>query len=109
MLRRVATHGTQHSRRYRSPVADSIQKVVNDLLAQLRATPQDTAWSSYPNGDALVADVERLSALIEQGDPDAERTLRLLFAPTGALQETALSSGWSDNYMRLADRLDAIG
>ena len=98
----------QAIRRYRSSVADSIQRVVSDLLARLRATPQDTAWSSYPTGEGLVADVERLAALIEQGDPDAERTLRLLFAPTGALQETALSSGWSDDYMRLADRLDAI-
>ncbi len=95
--------------RYRATVADSITRIVGDLLARLRATPQDTGWSSsYPNGDALVRDVEKLSGLIEQGDADADRTLRLLFAPTGALQETAMSSGWSDDYMRLAGRLDAI-
>jgi hypothetical protein len=90
-------------------VADSVEKIVDDLVAQLRSGPQDTGWSSsYDDGTSLISDVERLGTLAAGGDREAVRQLRLLFAPTGALQETALASGWSEEYMLLARRLDTV-
>lgn len=44
---------------------------------------------------------------MQAGDAQAVERLRCLFAPTGVLQETALASGWADEYMRLAERMDA--
>jgi hypothetical protein len=31
----------------------------------------------------------------------------VLFAPTGPLQELSLSSGWADDFLKLASRFDA--
>jgi len=89
-------------------VRDSIERIVRDLLVELRARPQDTVWTPYHDGESLIEAVEGLAVRVSEGDGDAEREVRGLFAPTGVLQDTALSSGWSDEYMALADRLDAI-
>jgi hypothetical protein len=35
------------------------------------------------------------------------RKLRLLFAPTGNLQETSISGGWADKFLALSSRFDA--
>ena len=95
---------------YGAIVVDSVEQVVHDLLVQMRSGPVDTGWSGlHEDGASLVRDVERLVTPVGNGDPEALARLRLLFAPTGALQEAAMASGWSDAYMELADRLDGLG
>lgn len=89
-------------------MADSLRAVVADLLVELRSRPQDTGWSSFDDENSLISEVERLASLVEEDEPSAPESLWLLFAPTGALQETALSSGWHDEYMALAQRFDAL-
>ena len=82
--------------------------MVADLLVELRSRPQDTGWSSFDDENSLIREVERLASLVEEDKRSAAESLWLLFAPTGALQETALSSGWHDEYMALAQRFDAL-
>jgi hypothetical protein len=36
-----------------------------------------------------------------------KRKLKILFAPTGDLQETSLSGGWADEFLALSSRFDA--
>jgi hypothetical protein len=106
-----AFHGTHPdclARRYRALVRDSVERIVRDLLVELRARPQDTVWTPYRDGESLIDAVEGLAVRVSEGDADAEREVRGLFAPTGVLQDTAMTSGWLDQYMALADRLDAI-
>jgi hypothetical protein len=79
---------------------------VAELLAR---DDVNTIWSGYA-ADELRAEVARLLARAESGEPlaDSERGLaRYLFLPTGPLQETAISSGWGDEFLGLADRADA--
>jgi hypothetical protein len=69
----------------------------------------DTSWSSY-EADELRDEVGRMLTLAESGQPLGEadwRLARYLFLPTGPLQETAISSGWGDEFLELADRADA--
>ena len=89
-------------------MGDSLSRVLVDLLVVIDATPQDIAWSSYDSAEALRADVAYLASRVEDGDAEAVQKVRLLFLPTGDLQETALASGWHDTYMALADRVDSF-
>ena len=34
--------------------------------------------------------------------------LKLLFAPTGALQETSMDNGWAGEYLLLSERFDGL-
>ena len=77
----------------------------------LLALPEnDFSWSSWTGqSDALDEIDEIIRILAKNGRPDA-LTMRVLFAPTGPLQEVSISSGWSTQYMQLASEFDqAVG
>jgi hypothetical protein len=86
-----------------------------DLAAVLRRIAEligrddvDTSWSSY-EADELRSEIGSLLQKAEAGLPfdGAERGhLQYLFALTGPLQETAMSSGWAYEYLALAERFD---
>lgn len=50
----------------------------------------------------------QLKYALLRGDYNRLNSLRNIFAPTGPLQELSLSSGWGEEYLRLAAQLDAL-
>ena len=78
-------------------------------MAQLLAGDDvDTSWSSY-EADELRNEVSHLLARAESGQPLGVAEWRLaqyLFLPTRPLRETAISSGWGNEFLELADRVD---
>ncbi|MFJ9392162.1 hypothetical protein ACIRON_25290 [Nocardioides sp. NPDC101246] len=87
---------------------DSRAAIVSDLLDLLRSTELDTSWTSFVTDADLIAEVERIEVSLLDGNVAAEKQLGLLFAPTGVLQEVAISSGLQGEYLRLASRHDKV-
>lgn len=83
-------------------------RLLSDLLDVLRSHDLETSWTSYQSGQDLIAEVEDIAAGVAAGDPEATSRLKLLFAPTGVLQDVAIGSGFPDMYMALAARMDAL-
>ncbi|MFO1078787.1 MAG: hypothetical protein U1E73_13780 [Planctomycetota bacterium] len=81
-----------------------------DLLLELRALvvkpTNDFTWSSWIDGDQAAQELDRGVARLRAGE--APGFLSVLFLPTGPAQELAISSGWGDTFIRLADRFDAL-
>jgi len=86
-----------------------------ELVAVLRRIAEllsrhdvDTVWSGY-EPDELRSEIysflERAGTGLPLDEAGRDR-LQLLFAPTGALQETSLSSGWGEEFVELATRFD---
>jgi hypothetical protein len=78
------------------------------LAREALAHPEnDFAWSSWQDSQAALAELDghiyalRAAAVVDLMD------LKVLFAATGDLCEVSMSSGWSDGYLRLAERFDA--
>jgi hypothetical protein len=69
----------------------------------------DVGWSTYERPEEIRAEIEPLlekaDAGVALGDGERAR-LRLLFAPTGPLQEASISSGWGTEFLSLATRFD---
>lgn len=76
---------------------------VRELLARPDA---DYGWSSFLDAETALAEVDGIADAVRSGRP-TPALLSLLFAPTGPLQEVAISSGWGDEFVALADRFDA--
>jgi hypothetical protein len=78
-------------------------------IAELLSRPDvDTAWSGY-EPDELRSEIHSFLERAWAGlplDEAGRNRLQLLFAPTGALQETSLSSGWGREFVELATRFD---
>jgi hypothetical protein len=74
----------------------------------LLARPENAfSWSSWEDPRAALEEMDALIQRVADGaEPDLQQ-LRVLFAPTGPIQEVSLSGGWCDTFLELAARLDA--
>ena len=77
--------------------------VMRDARKLLALPGNDFAWSSWEDREAALAEVDAHIATLERG---AVPDLSVLFLPTGPIQEVSLSSGWSAEFLSLADRFD---
>lgn len=66
----------------------------------------DVVWSRYDSVEEAVDDIDRHMERLRSGDLTGMEDLRLLFAPTGSLQEISISSGWGEELLHLAARFD---
>ncbi|HET9142267.1 hypothetical protein [Actinophytocola sp.] len=77
-----------------------------EVVAILRAGPQELGWTSYAAVDDLVEDLRQFTERAVSGDAGAALQLRVLFAATGALQTASIDSGWAETFLDLAERFD---
>ncbi|MEU8139322.1 hypothetical protein [Streptodolium elevatio] len=74
-------------------------------MRELMALPgNDFGWSSWNDAAEALAEFDALAAEVGAGGRPAG--MRLLFLPTGPLQELSISSGWGNDYLYLAARFD---
>lgn len=82
---------------------------IADVLVAVRelvARPEnDFSWSSWGDREAALAEIDQLLDLLRVGRIP-KRTLDVLFAPTGPIQEVSISSGWAQEFLEVADRYD---
>lgn len=82
-----------------------------DIREALRRTcellrgSEDSDWT--PWGAAEIAEkLERILSSIERGEEVDRDTLFLFFVPTGAVQETSMANGWSEEMLDLGAAVD---
>jgi hypothetical protein len=74
---------------------------------QLLLLPEnDFAWSPWDDAEAAVRDIDRLIEVLREGKLPPRMDLGILFAPTGAIQEVSVSSGWDDEFIALSAQFD---
>ena len=74
---------------------------------QLSKASQDAAWSATGISE-IIGVLDRGIEAIERGTELNRDELKLLFAPTGDLQETAIANGWPEEYLLLSARFDEL-
>lgn len=84
----------------------ALQQVLVDARAMVARPGNDFTSSFWDDAPAALAELDRHLQTLAFG-PLHPADLASIFAPTGGLQEVALSSGWADAYAGLADRFDA--
>ena len=77
--------------------------VLKEARALLALESNDFSWSSWRDRDQAIAEIDSIITALENGSvPD----IRVLFAPTGPIQEVSLSSGWGQEFPELAEQFD---
>ena len=87
---------------------DALLTVLRDTRLLLARPENDFTWSSWENAEAALREIDALIAIVSKGAWPDRRQLAVLFAPTGPIQEISVSSGWSEMFLELAERLDAV-
>jgi hypothetical protein len=82
---------------------EKLISVIKETRNYLAREGNDFSWSSWNDREAALAEIDSILTELENGSvPDIE----VLFAPTGPIQEVSMSSGWSREFLRLAERFD---
>jgi hypothetical protein len=82
-------------------------KVLREARECLARPGNDFVWSSWDSAADALRKIDELLSRIESGDIPERLELEVLFAPTGPIQEVSVSSGWGEEFLRLAHRFDA--
>lgn len=85
----------------------AISEVVAEVVALVETRPQDLGWTQWDDQPTMVADLHDHIRRLRTDDASRVDELRVVFAPTGSLQEASISSGWAETYLVLAARFDA--
>ena len=83
-----------------------IKHQVNSLKNLLLLPGTDFLWSNYDNAQQLIQKLDCLVYELEQSERSAAEQLLFLLAPTGAIQEISLQSGWGNEFLAIAEVLE---
>jgi HAMP domain-containing protein len=77
--------------------------ILREARAFLALEGNDFSWSSWRDQNQAISEIDTIRRELEKGSvPD----MRILFVPTGPIQEVSLSSGWGNEFLELANRFD---
>jgi hypothetical protein len=77
--------------------------ILEETRAYIAQDGNDFSWSSWIDQAHALSEIDSIITELENG---AVPEMGVLFAPTGPIQEVSLSSGWGNQFLRLADRFD---
>lgn len=84
-------------------------EIIDELVAIVQTHPQDVDWQPhYDDAQELLADLRDHAERMRRGDGSRLPELKFSLLPTGDLNEIALSSGWGEAYVRLANQFDEL-
>ena len=79
---------------------------MEEVRIRLTDPAADFTWSSWAGSEHAIREIDSLLVELRAGRVPTPM-LRVLFAPTGPIQEAAISSGWGDAFLALANRFDS--
>ena len=90
-----------------STIQARLVEVLQETRGFLARPSNDFAWSRWDSAQDALGEIDNLIKRIQAGDMPDRLDLRVLFAPTGSIQEVSLSSGWGQEFIELADKFDS--
>lgn len=82
--------------------------LINKVIELIKLPRTNTLWSGWDTPSEAIHEFTQLLEKLENNDKTAIAELKIIFAPTGSLQDLAISSGWSDKYADLASEFDQL-
>ena len=80
--------------------------VLDEVIDRLGRQDADYSYSSFASPESGIAEIDGYRDQFRAGVLRPVM-LPLLFAPTGPIQEVAISSGWGDRFAELEAQIDA--
>lgn len=87
---------------------NDIDKVIEILIWIKNTVTPDTnlLWTPYNTHREILDELEMQIKELKEGKTEILEKLRTSFLPTCTFQELAISNGWGDYYLELAEKFD---
>ena len=93
------------------PYNDACRTAMITVLMQVRALlampDNDFSWSGWQDQAQALNELDGILSTLALGEAPSVLHFKVLFAPTGPLQEVSIDSGWGDRFLELANQFDA--
>ena len=66
----------------------------------------DFAWAGWRDRASALHEIDEILATLRAGEVPDRLRMRVLFAPTGPIQEASINAGWEDEFLALASDFD---
>jgi len=63
-------------------------------------------WSSWRDSEHALEEIDGILSALKSAEVPEGLILRVIFAPTGPMQELSIDSGWGQEFLDLANRFD---
>ena len=96
---------------WREKTKDQLITQATEILLAIKKKIVDTsdmAWTSYETAGELRDDIDKIIKELKEGNKKTIDEAYSHFLVTSTFQEHAIQNGWTDEYMRLAERFDKI-
>jgi hypothetical protein len=80
--------------------------VLSSAKVLLEAAGKNDGWSFETAGESLQVINDAIAFFLNPADNKLPEDISMQFAPTGPLQEIAISNGWSEMFLKLAEQYD---
>ena len=85
---------------------DKLLAILREVRYLLARPENDFSWSGWNDETTALGEIDALIGGITRGEIPELTSLKVLFAPTGPIQELSASSGWGNEFLALANRFD---
>ena len=84
-----------------------VEKLISALEETLSflQNSQSSAWA-HMSVEEIITGLETEISRAKNSQPIDAKFLSLLFAPTGAIQETSIDNGWGNDFLRISEVID---
>lgn len=82
--------------------------IFNEIKNIIDNPNTDMTWTSYYNEEEFIREFDILIDDFKRGIKGCIDRLKLLFTPTGILQEISLSNGWGERFIDISNRFDKL-
>lgn len=95
-----------HPERYSAMRYTGLCAVMEEARRLVCRPGNDFSWSGWEEEADAAREIDGIIFQLKSGQLPDPSQMRVLFAPTGPLQELSMSSGWGQEFLLLADRFD---
>ena len=81
-------------------------KILNKTHDFISRPENDFTYSGWQDCQDALDEIDSLILRLKKNDMPDKLEIKILFAPTGPVQEVSLSGGWSEEYLVLAYKFD---
>ncbi len=83
---------------------EKLIQALEETIALLQKS-ESSGWSNM-SVEEIIGKLETELARAKNAKPLDVKMLDLLFAPTGAIQETSIDNGWGTTFLRISEVID---
>ncbi len=87
---------------------EALVHVLESAIELVQIPDNDFCWSYWEDSDEATKEITKLLNMAKSYTLPERVEVGVLFAPTGALQEVSLSSGWAEPFLKVAEKYDQV-